>query len=105
MTVHPGRFSIVTNNYFVTNKIWYNICDCIIKNGRLLINILSQWVLIPSQTSQLLFLYDQSSLEKNARQFSHKKVAKKLLNRSLQKLVGGGSRGEERLGFLSPLLY
>ena len=105
MTVHPGRFSIVTNNYFVTNKIWYNICDCIIKNGHLLINILSQWVLIPSQTSQLLFLYDQSSLEKNATRFSHKVVDKKLLNGTSQKLVGNGSGGEERHVLQSPLPY
>ena len=48
--------------------------------------------MIPSQTSQLLFLYDLSLLEKNATRFSHKEVDKKLLNRALQKLVGGGSR-------------
>ena len=44
-------------------------------------------MLIPSQTSQLLFLYDRSSLEKNATQFSHKEVDKNLLNQTLQKLV------------------
>ena len=47
MAIHPGRASIVTNNYFVRNKIWH-ICDCIIKNVTL-----SQWMLIPSQTTQL----------------------------------------------------
>ena len=47
-------------------------------------------MLIPSQTSQLLFLYDQRSLEKNATQFSHKEVDKNLLNQTLQKLVGSG---------------
>ena len=40
MTVHTERVLIVTNNYFVRNKNWPNICDCIIKNGHLLINIL-----------------------------------------------------------------
>ena len=50
--------------------------------------------------SQLLFL---SSLEKNAIQFSHKQMAKKLLNRTLQKLVGGGSGGEK--GMYSRIHY
>ena len=52
--------------------------------------------------SQLLFL---SSLEKNAIQFSHKQMAKKLLNRTLQKLVGGGSGGEERHVLQNSLPY
>ena len=53
-------------------------------------------MLITSQRSQLLFLYDQSSLEKNVTQFSHREVDKKLLNQTSQKLVDGGSGGEER---------
>ena len=39
MKVHPGRISIVANNFFVKNKIWNNIRDCITTNGNLLIKI------------------------------------------------------------------
>ena len=53
-------------------------------------------MLILSQLSQLLFLYDQSSLEKNATKFFHKEVNKNLLKQTLQTLVGGDSEGEER---------
>ena len=53
-------------------------------------------MLIPSQKNQLLFLYDQSSLGKNAIQFSRKEMDKELLNKTLQKLFDGGSDGEER---------
>ena len=58
--------------------------------------------MVPSQTSQLLFSYDKSSLEKNATQFFHKEVDKKILNQTLQKLFGWG---EERHGLQSPLPY
>ena len=53
-------------------------------------------MLILSQLSQLLFLYDQSSLEKNPTKFFHEEVNKNLLKQTLQKLVGGDSEGEER---------
>ena len=59
-------------------------------------------MLIPSQ---LLFLYDQSSLRENAIQFCRKEVNKKLLKQTFQKLVGGGNGGEERHVLQSPLPY
>ena len=48
-------------------------------------------MLIPSQTSELLFLYDHCLPGKDAIQLFHKEVIKKLLNQLLQKLFGGGS--------------
>ena len=62
-------------------------------------------MLILSQTSQLLVLYDQSSLGKNVIQFSRKEVDKKLSNQTLQKLFGGGSGGEERHVLITILPY
>ena len=52
--------------------------------------------MILSQTSQLLFLYDQRSPGENSKQFSHKEVDKKPLNQTLQKLFVGGNGSEER---------
>ena len=37
MVVHPGRVSIVTNNFSFGTK--FDICDCVIKNGNLLTDI------------------------------------------------------------------
>ena len=44
-------------------------------------------MLIPSQTSQLLFLYYQSLLGKNVIQFSHKEVDKKTFKSTFAKII------------------
>ena len=62
-------------------------------------------MLITSQTSQLLFLFNQSLLGENAIQFSPKEMNKKPLNQTLQKLFGSGNGDEERHVLQSPLPY
>ena len=64
MTVHPGRVSIVTNNYFVRNKIWHNVCDCILKSGHLLVTSKSMSADCQSNKSTALFIWSEFASEK-----------------------------------------
>ena len=41
----------------------------------------------PNQTSQLLFLYDQSLSGENAMKFPHKEVDKKIINSNFAKMI------------------
>ena len=62
-------------------------------------------MLFPTQAIKLLFLYDQSSLGKNAIEFLHKEVDKKPLNQTIQNLFSGSNDCEEKHVLQSPLPY